>query len=235
MRQGPDLNIYFICSLFLQGNYCKYNGTIPPDFNWTIDVDEKKCKTPPPCKKCHHVENRLIDILQVTDIHVDPKYQVGRINDCIEPTCCRTDQAFGNTTATRAGAWGAYECDTPYDFVDASLEFIREHFPCVVIMCIMLTGMHDASLTEVMEIMKKLSNRFHEYCPHLTVLSTFGNHDEEPFNSFDDSINRNGSLTETQQLYHLASEIIISQIDVQTRCKCEENFTERRLLFIHDK
>lgn len=65
----------------------------------------------------------------------------------------------------------------------------------------------DTTLSKVMKIMKKLTNRFQEYFPHLTVLYTFGNHDEEPVNSFDDSINQNGSLTETQRLYHLASEI----------------------------
>jgi hypothetical protein len=50
----------------------------------------------------------LLQIVQITDIHVDPYYVPGSNADCGEPLCCRHTSGPPKTSNKAAGVWGDY-------------------------------------------------------------------------------------------------------------------------------
>ena len=52
--------------------------------------------------------NQLLQIVQITDIHVDPYYVPGSNADCGEPLCCRHTSGIPKHPSKAAGVWGDY-------------------------------------------------------------------------------------------------------------------------------
>lgn len=50
----------------------------------------------------------LLDIVQITDIHVDPYYVPGSSAECGEPLCCRATSGPAKGASKIAGVWGDY-------------------------------------------------------------------------------------------------------------------------------
>jgi sphingomyelin phosphodiesterase len=56
-----------------------------------------------------------MQVLHITDVHVDPNYMPGSNARCQEPTCCRNDTLGPVRPGGGAGYWGDYrDCDTPF-------------------------------------------------------------------------------------------------------------------------
>lgn len=59
-----------------------------------------------------------MNIVQLSDIHFDPKYEPNGNAFCEDPICCRAGQNETNVSARLAGFWGDYNnCDTPWHSV----------------------------------------------------------------------------------------------------------------------
>ena len=57
----------------------------------------------------NHINSaNLLDIVQITDIHVDPYYVPGSSAECGEPLCCRATSGPVKGPGKAAGVWGDY-------------------------------------------------------------------------------------------------------------------------------
>lgn len=66
-----------------------------------------------------------LKVLQISDTHFDPYYEVGTNADCGEPLCCRATDGPPKTSSAAAGKWGDYrKCDTPRHLLDNALKHI---------------------------------------------------------------------------------------------------------------
>lgn len=74
---------------------------------------------------------KLIGVVHLTDIHVDPYYTEGSEAACGEPLCCRPSEGKVDPKKA-AGKWGDYRsCDTPIRTVRNALKHISENHPDV--------------------------------------------------------------------------------------------------------
>ncbi|KAG0351221.1 hypothetical protein BG005_009314 [Podila minutissima] len=55
----------------------------------------------------------LVDVLHLSDWHVDNEYVVGSEGDCNRPLCCRKYSDSPLTPKRKASSWGDYKCDAP--------------------------------------------------------------------------------------------------------------------------
>lgn len=110
---NKDLTAKDFCGVVLQKKSCCKPG---PDFEWLVEIDNG----PPLLTEREH-SNETFNLVQITDIHFDPKYEPFGNADCNEPTCCRLGQNDPKKSRRKAGFWGDYNrCDTPfYSVVDA--------------------------------------------------------------------------------------------------------------------
>ena len=125
-----------------------------------------------------------IRILQLTDIHLDHRYQEGAATDCGMIICCRE----GVDGSGRAGKYGDYSCDLPV----ATLESLTHHLrhldpqPDFVI----YTGdtpTHDIwnkTLGEQIGSTHFLVDFLSANLPGLTIYPTMGNHETFPDNLY---------------------------------------------------
>lgn len=105
-----NLNSSSICGVLLESQSCPL---IDEEFNWTINIDEN-----PPKSVTEEKNDETINIVQITDLHYDPNYEIYGNADCGEPACCRKGQNVTNTSGKLAGFWGDYNsCDTPWHSV----------------------------------------------------------------------------------------------------------------------
>ena len=105
----------------MQSQECK---TVSDEFEWTITIDNSPQK-----KVLVSKSDQTVKVVQITDIHYDPSYEVNGNADCSEPTCCRVGQNSTNKNGKLAGYWGDYNnCDVPWHaFVDALNQVKKAH------------------------------------------------------------------------------------------------------------
>lgn len=116
----PDLTASTICGVVLESRSCPLNNT---EFNWTVNIDNG-----PPVLHDPEDSNEILNIVQITDIHYDPKYEPYGNPNCNEPACCRKGQNKTNISGKVAGFWGDYNgCDSPWHTVVDVLDRIRTH------------------------------------------------------------------------------------------------------------
>lgn len=120
----PNLTASTICGVLLESSSCPLNNT---EFNWTVNIDNG-----PPVLRDSEDSNETLNIVQITDIHYDPKYEPYGNSDCHEPACCRNGQNKTNISGKVAGYWGDYNlCDSPWHTVVDVLDHIRaQHQVC---------------------------------------------------------------------------------------------------------
>ncbi len=142
--------------------------------------------------------------MQVTDIHIDIKYEPGSIANCKEIMCCRADSIPRDSNKNiAAGFWGSSnKCDVPIwlvenmfqniaDNEEVRISFINNHFSFLTFSIskfdiIFWTG--DISAHNIWNNTKEdaiyeintLSRLFKKYFPDKIVYSTLGNHDLSP-------------------------------------------------------
>lgn len=114
----PNLTASSICGVILESSSCPLDKD---EFNWSVNIDNS-----PPVLHDPENSNETLNIVQITDIHYDPKYEAYGNPHCNEPTCCRIGQNETNTSGKIAGYWGDYNlCDSPWHTVVDVLDHIK--------------------------------------------------------------------------------------------------------------
>lgn len=72
------------------------------------------------------VNHTTFNILHLSDIHYDPKYEEGKNALCGQSACCRNDQGLPDHKGDGAGKWGDYRgCDTPKKAMEDAIQHIK--------------------------------------------------------------------------------------------------------------
>ncbi|KAI1319696.1 hypothetical protein EDD11_003390 [Mortierella claussenii] len=127
-----------------------------------------------------------IDVLHLSDWHVDDQYTTGSEGACNKPLCCRkyADSPLKPTRA--ASSWGDYNCDAPAKLGQDLLKFV----PSVAnINFTILTGdvpPHDVWLETQASVLSLEKTAYDVMSSGLssTVYPTVGNHESAPVNLF---------------------------------------------------
>ena len=135
------------------------------------------------------VSTKDIKVFHLTDVHVEPDYQMGAPARCIEYPCCRIDSIKTNLTYP-APKYGDHYCDSSPDFVNDSFEYFAKYFdenPDKKPDFILMTGdqgTHRKRSTQTSELNIKLVryvfNTYKKHLGHYPTIPVFGNHDTFP-------------------------------------------------------
>jgi sphingomyelin phosphodiesterase len=70
-----------------------------------------------------------MQVLHITDAHIDPEYTPGNNALCKELSCCRKEQGQPSDKSEEAGYWGDYrDCDSPpYAFTNLVQQAAKSH------------------------------------------------------------------------------------------------------------
>ncbi|KAF9362054.1 Sphingomyelin phosphodiesterase [Mortierella sp. NVP85] len=128
-----------------------------------------------------------VDVLHLSDWHVDELYTPGSEGDCGRPTCCRKYSDSPATPKRAAASWGDYGCDTPVKLTQDLLKYI----PTVAkINFSIMTG--DVPAHDVWLQTQKTVDPIHQHAYSAMgtlpakVYPAVGNHDMGPSNLADD-------------------------------------------------
>ncbi|KAG0052698.1 hypothetical protein BGZ83_002217 [Gryganskiella cystojenkinii] len=127
-----------------------------------------------------------IDVLHLSDWHVDDKYVTGSEGACNKPLCCRKFDDSPLTPTRAATSWGDYNCDSPIKLGQDMLKFVPK---VANVNFTILTGdipPHDlwlANETSVLPQEKAAYDVIQGGLPS-TVYPTVGNHEAGPVNLF---------------------------------------------------
>ncbi|KAG0213344.1 hypothetical protein BGX28_004682 [Mortierella sp. GBA30] len=126
-----------------------------------------------------------IDVLHMSDWHVDELYVAGAEASCNKPTCCRKYADSPTKPSRAASSWGDYKCDSPVKLGQDLLKFV----PNVAnVSFAILTGdvpPHDVWLQDK-ETVGPIENHAYSVMASLPakVYPTVGNHESGPANLF---------------------------------------------------
>jgi len=174
-----------MCAVLL-GVQC-YSGN-SPNLYWKIDIPKKsddKTKLKSGTEQTENVDTKKIyEIIQVTDIHLDPLYLVGSEADCGEPLCCREVDSH---VKSKSGYWGTYPCDLPKVTLSNALSEISKNADKIDLWY--LTG--DNVAHDIWQYTRnnaiKVSETIHNMFGKLTnkqIIPAIGNHEAVPSNWF---------------------------------------------------
>ncbi|CAB3404967.1 unnamed protein product [Caenorhabditis bovis] len=162
--------------------------TDPSESGWVIALPPKAVETKKPMKKrTKYLKNsqKNMQILQLTDLHVDFDYIFPSEAICDDPVCCRKNTA---TPKKPAGYWGSVgKCDIPYWTVENMLSHINKTH---AIDFVIMTGDYinhvdwEYSIEEHLSVLRKLHQIVVEAFPTTPVYWSLGNHEGVPVNSF---------------------------------------------------
>ncbi|KAF9144248.1 hypothetical protein BGX30_013426 [Mortierella sp. GBA39] len=128
---------------------------------------------------------KLIDVLHLSDWHVDAGYIPGSEADCDQPMCCRK---FSNSPAVpkrKASTWGDYHCDVPIKLGQNMMTYV----PTVANISFgILTGdvpPHDVWAETQQTVVPQTANAYGVMATLGTkIYPTIGNHEAGPTNLF---------------------------------------------------
>lgn len=131
VKNRPSLTAKQLCGMVLQDYHC-FPDSLIPNFDFSVNVDENKPQLGESKDTSVPPSANDLTIAHITDPHYDPRYQVGSIVECKEPSCCRNDQPMSNDSSVSAQRWGDYRmCDSPLEAVeDAFMQIRRQHQVC---------------------------------------------------------------------------------------------------------
>ena len=137
------------------------------------------------------------NFLHITDIHYDPNYKVGSPVHCllgkIGLGCCRAYN-IPVEPYERANKWGNYHCDTSYNFVNRTLEWIRINIPKIdfIIYTGDTVGHHDItqSINHNIKVINDINGLFEYYFNDVEIYSSIGNHDTYPIDQTQKTITK---------------------------------------------
>ncbi|KAF8932260.1 Metallo-dependent phosphatase-like protein [Dissophora ornata] len=126
-----------------------------------------------------------VDVLHLSDWHVDEQYVAGSEALCGKPTCCRKFADSPATPQRAASSWGDYNCDTPLKLGQNLLNYVPTVAkPSFAIM----TGdipAHDIWLENQTTVVPEEFNAFTTMVSLGTeIYPTVGNHEAGPTNLF---------------------------------------------------
>ena len=135
----------------------------------------------------------VIKMLQITDIHIDPKYQEGCSTDCKKPICCRNDSTTKKTEPL-SGKYGFEgKCDVPLILLESFVEdAIKKDIDIII-----WTGdnaPHDSwveTQDKVYEITQTIKNtidsKFRNEKKTIPIFYSLGNHEKYPNDDYRDN------------------------------------------------
>ncbi|KAL9058188.1 MAG: hypothetical protein Q9162_001912 [Coniocarpon cinnabarinum] len=99
--------------------YCPTPVQDPP-----LDTNTLFPKPKPANVTAPKASGERVKVLHMSDIHLDPRFDVGREANCSSYQCCRPNVHASGTNETELPAplYGAYKCDSPYFLVTGALQ-----------------------------------------------------------------------------------------------------------------
>nr|CAD7259209.1 unnamed protein product [Timema shepardi] len=173
-----DTLIDGVCGLVINSDECHFQD------EWTVDVD---LGTKPDVVTPAISDSPTVTVVQVTDIHYDPKYTFGGNAVCGEPTCCRSAQGSPADESSAAGYWGDYrDCDMPLQTVTDMLTHIKQTHQKIDYVYftgdIIDHGVWETSQEFNTRIIKEVVQEFNDFFGEIPVIFTLGNHEPTPVN-----------------------------------------------------
>ncbi|CAG9764587.1 unnamed protein product [Ceutorhynchus assimilis] len=198
-----DLQPARFCSIYFQS----YNCEDPNADNWSIPLPDYAANVA--SKYVYQNDTDSVQILQITDVHLDPLYSPGSNAKCSEPLCC--DSGVPANPEDAAGYWGDYKvCDMPWHTMENMMERIREKHKHID--WIYFTGdivSHRSWATSVQsntESIKLMFTLLEKTFPNKTVFPILGNHEAHPADFYSpDTVDKTSNVS-TQWLLDLAAD-----------------------------
>jgi sphingomyelin phosphodiesterase len=157
---------------------------------WKLDIPKKldiisKSKLNKTIKKSD--SQKVYQIMQITDIHLDSIYSTGSESDCSELLCCRKNNKITDIKSF-SGKWGSYPCDIPLDTVLNALTEISRNARNADLWY--WTGdimPHDSWFYNRNRSLmySKMITQYLEKFTKTVVIPAIGNHETVPINRFD--------------------------------------------------
>lgn len=152
------------------------------DYNVTIPVAKPDTKRPAPSGKTP------IQVVHISDIHVDLFYIPGTSYNCTENICCRAyDEAEAvGVTDYPAGVYGEPYCDSPVTLEESMYAAIESLVPDAAFTIFTGDVVEGAVwLVTDTEVTNDLNNAYNDHMNALSlVYGVIGNHDVSPVNSY---------------------------------------------------
>ncbi|CAI2344152.1 unnamed protein product [Caenorhabditis sp. 36 PRJEB53466] len=159
--------------------------TDPSEAGWQIALPPKPNRKRVTKKKSRADSFQNLNVLQLTDLHVDFGYNYPSEADCDDPVCCRKSVADPKKAA---GYWGSVgKCDIPFWTVENMLSHINKTH---TIDMIIMTGDYinhvdwEYSIEEHLSVLRKLHRLVQSSFPSTPIYWALGNHEGVPVNSF---------------------------------------------------
>ncbi|XP_043663777.1 sphingomyelin phosphodiesterase 1-like [Vespula pensylvanica] len=195
-----------ICGIVLESKSCPFNVK---KYEWTVPIDHISTE-----KISMKESNDTIQIIQITDIHYDPKYEPYGNSFCNEPTCCRKGQNITNSSNKTAGYWADYnKCDTPWHSVTNALSHIKVTHQNIDYIYftgdVIDHGVWETSMKGNIEILHKTYSEIYKHFKDIPVYPILGNHESHPMNQFAPRNITDDNLS-TDWLYSLVADLWIS-------------------------
>ncbi|KAF2736116.1 hypothetical protein EJ04DRAFT_562712 [Polyplosphaeria fusca] len=189
--------------------YCYYRWDVCPrpqsvGIEESLYFDDK----PGSANKAPQSSSSTLNVLHLSDWHLDPRYDIGSEANCTNPICCRPyslNEDFGTTSVNPslpASRFGAYLCDASPDLVLSSFRDMSNFFDLDSLSFTIFTGDvgshdHDDQLSRALiEYEERIMfDTFQAWLGSTPVYATLGNHDSIPqaFNTQNDLNPSNGS------------------------------------------
>lgn len=150
---------------------------------YTISFPQPKPNTPRPTPS----GKTPIQVVHISDTHVDLSYETGASWNCTKPICCRpytSAEAPGNNDYP-AGPYGEHTCDPPLTLEQSMFAAIDNLHPDAAFT--IFTGdvaAHDIWLIDQNEVEIDLNTTYSEMTNLKLVYPALGNHDTAPVNAF---------------------------------------------------
>lgn len=178
-----DMNVY----CFNVWSVCQEPPTIAIDESLYFSPKPDSANTAPP------PSGKTINVLHLSDWHIDPRYDVGSEDNCSQSLYCRpysTNTQLNtsvNNASVPASRFGAYLCDTPADLALSSFADMHQFFDVSNVSFSIFTGAivshdrNDQLSKAYIEYEEKLTySTFKALLGNIPVYGTLGNHDSWP-------------------------------------------------------
>ncbi|EFN81993.1 Sphingomyelin phosphodiesterase [Harpegnathos saltator] len=174
-----NLTASTICGVVFESQSCPL---IDDEYKWTVKIDNNPGKSVSEKKN-----NETINIVQITDLHYDPKYEPDGNSKCGKPACCRKGQNDTNVNDELAGFWGDYNsCDTPWHAVVDALYHIKDTHKDISYVYftgdLIDHGVWETTLDGNIKIINESYDLFYEVFGNTSVYPILGNHEPQPLN-----------------------------------------------------
>lgn len=113
----------YICN-HLSSSFCPYPAVSP------LNVSDwfPKPKPADAAARVPKASGKRVKVAQLSDVHLDPRYDIGSEGNCTSSLCCRSNVVNKNipngTISYPAPPFGYYECDCPYDLALAAFQAV---------------------------------------------------------------------------------------------------------------